>query len=304
MGLPNILEDMLSMLLDKNSLKSWSIFQEKCGIVTMKIRFECQQDAANRVEESHFMRKPANQLRRDRLRSTAWKSEQCQRRVPHSENAPVSDAVKQLTDHAQAMSTTESGPSDLPLSSVSCETVLSGSNPSAVTCDRGVLTRRMRREADRMEDNAPEPKEMMRLHHVDRTPDWIPTGVTVTPESVAMDSHYSPGSLVEDSPCAPSPVRSDAQQLRDNSSPDAKLTIQQQSAFVLSDCDSDSSIALDRCHISGCDSNMCVYGGGDDMSITNVYVCRKCENMFVCAKCLAEGGHSEHRRYLTKYDDT
>ena len=61
--------------------------------------------------------------------------------------------------------------------------------------------------------------------------------------------------------------------------------------------------------VAGCNTDLCVYGGGFDADIqyNDYYTCTKCdrpgETFYVCASCLAKGGHARHFRYMTPYKD-
>ena len=56
-------------------LRSWSIYQEQNGCVSVKIKFDVSADAVKHDNTTH-KRKSASQVARDRRRSDQWKSEQ------------------------------------------------------------------------------------------------------------------------------------------------------------------------------------------------------------------------------------
>ena len=71
MGLPKHLEKMLAATLEDNSVKSWSIYQEKDKSFTFKIRFQ-PSDIIPEVDISTtYTRKNEKRQRRDRERAEA-----------------------------------------------------------------------------------------------------------------------------------------------------------------------------------------------------------------------------------------
>ena len=57
MGLPKVLENMLSVAADDNILKSWNIYQEKDGFITFKIRFHSSENSINHDDDYNFRKK-------------------------------------------------------------------------------------------------------------------------------------------------------------------------------------------------------------------------------------------------------
>ena len=72
MGLNKILESTLAALCDDNSLRSWTIFHDKNGSITMRIKFECDGGEVER-DEITYKRKAPSQVARDRRRGEQWK---------------------------------------------------------------------------------------------------------------------------------------------------------------------------------------------------------------------------------------
>ena len=72
MGLNKILESTLAALCDDNSLRSWTIFHDKNGSITMRIKFECDGGEVER-DEMTYKRKAPSQVARDRRRAEQWK---------------------------------------------------------------------------------------------------------------------------------------------------------------------------------------------------------------------------------------
>ena len=64
----------LASLSAENNLLSWSVFQEKSGQISVKIRFEAANDAVNHSADTHYHRKTPSQVQRDRERTAAWRA--------------------------------------------------------------------------------------------------------------------------------------------------------------------------------------------------------------------------------------
>ena len=74
MGLNKVLEITLASLSEENDLLSWSVFQEKSGQISVKIRFVGANDAVNyssRGLELYYHRKTPSQVQRDRINHSA-----------------------------------------------------------------------------------------------------------------------------------------------------------------------------------------------------------------------------------------
>ena len=74
MGLSKVLEMTLASLSDENDLISWSVFQEKSGQISVRIRFEAANDAVNHSADAYYHRKTPSQVKRDRERTEAWRA--------------------------------------------------------------------------------------------------------------------------------------------------------------------------------------------------------------------------------------
>ena len=74
MGLPDILQNMLTVVSGSNSVKNWSIYPEKDGSTTFKIRFCATEESVNHDENIHYRRKSSNQVKRDSQRSSEWQA--------------------------------------------------------------------------------------------------------------------------------------------------------------------------------------------------------------------------------------
>ena len=65
MGLNRILGDTLTKLSDDHMLRSWSVYQEQNGCVSVKIKFDVGADAVKH-DNMTYKRKSASQVARDR----------------------------------------------------------------------------------------------------------------------------------------------------------------------------------------------------------------------------------------------
>ena len=71
--------------------------------------------------------------------------------------------------------------------------------------------------------------------------------------------------------------------------------------------DSDAESTASDIEVTGCDRGRCDYGSAEyisDSSVDGIYLCQKCTGLTVCNKCLAEGAHAKHRKYLMDYSVT
>ena len=82
--LPDILQNLLTIVSGSHTLKNWSIYPEKDGSTTFKIRFGVAiGESVNHTENIHFKRKSINQVRRDSQRSSVWRAKQQCEPVQH-----------------------------------------------------------------------------------------------------------------------------------------------------------------------------------------------------------------------------
>ena len=90
MGFNDVLMNTLVSLSEDNMLSSWSVFQEKNGQISVKIRFEATKESANHDIVAQYRKKPPQQVRRDRERTEAWRA-----RSSRLGQAPQSDKPAQ-----------------------------------------------------------------------------------------------------------------------------------------------------------------------------------------------------------------
>ena len=73
MGLCDVLGNVMTTLAEENSLLSWTVYYEKNGQISLKVRYQSSQKSVNRDQEDvHYKKKSTRQLQRDRERSRAW----------------------------------------------------------------------------------------------------------------------------------------------------------------------------------------------------------------------------------------
>ena len=109
MGLPEILETMLSTISHSNTVRTWSIYPEKDGSVSVKIRFDTRREPVNHDSSAHCKRKPNSQVQRDRQRSNAWRAKQTEQRGNHlGESRPLLDSGGDSESHVGMMTRSKS----------------------------------------------------------------------------------------------------------------------------------------------------------------------------------------------------
>ena len=99
MEYPPSLKSLLDTISSQNSIISWSIYPETLDTISVKIKFTQKPVDQNRV--LHYKRKPQSQVRRDRLRTAAWR---VSRGETGSQSGTVADPSDQ-TPGADAAST-------------------------------------------------------------------------------------------------------------------------------------------------------------------------------------------------------
>jgi len=73
MGLCDVLGNVITTLSQDNTLLSWSVYHEKNGQISVKIRFEPVDESPKRDKEDiHYKRKSTRQVQRDHARTLAW----------------------------------------------------------------------------------------------------------------------------------------------------------------------------------------------------------------------------------------
>ena len=79
-----------SSISEENTLVSWSIWHDKNGDISVRIRYKAAEETSNRDEQVHYRKKSARQVLRDQNHGHAWKANQ---RVINTQQQSVCDAV-------------------------------------------------------------------------------------------------------------------------------------------------------------------------------------------------------------------
>ena len=84
MALPKVLQDILRTVQEHNSLKSWNIFQDKYGMINIKLKYESHIDSVNYVQPVCYRKKTNKESQRDYARSRSWKDKRQPVQTPES----------------------------------------------------------------------------------------------------------------------------------------------------------------------------------------------------------------------------
>lgn len=95
MGLPNILEDLLNTTLESNTLRNWSIFQEKSGCIIFRLKFNGHVEAASCDQTTSYKKKSIKQTNRDYNRLRAHKEKQQESTTVSEPSHPLPNASGQ-----------------------------------------------------------------------------------------------------------------------------------------------------------------------------------------------------------------
>jgi len=265
MGLPKMLETLLAAAAGDNTVKSWTIFEEKSGSIVFKIRFDGAIDAAKRDEVTekkqpynHYRRKPPSQVSRDRRRAEAWKSP-----VDKADNTqpehPAADGLVGPVTRSRATSEMEQFRAD-----------------SFIEADHAVAS-----------------PDLCAISSLD--PLTPPFCVTSSP---LFDSVSADGSAVYTPPPDEPRLDAHAATLASLCSP---LPTVPESPFLAEADDALSSSSSDF-EFPECDVYNCAYGGGGG-EMGTVYLCNKCD-IKVCVDCVGAGVHVRHERFMTLMENT
>ena len=90
MGLCDVLGNVVSSLSEDNLLLSWTVYYEKNGQISLKVRFQADKNAVSRDHEDvHYKRKSTRQVQRDRDHSHAWHKQRLDGTSDQKAPAPV-----------------------------------------------------------------------------------------------------------------------------------------------------------------------------------------------------------------------
>ena len=287
MGLNRILGDTLTKLSDDHMLRSWSIYQEQNGCVSVKIKFDVGADAVKH-DNMTYKRKYASQVARDRRRSDHWKSQQ-----------------STLRQHPGQRRHMETSGSVTPAKSRDTSTGVCDGN------DIGMMTRSMTTSHEHT-------TEILRCD----ISDSVDISPTVTPllspyilYPLATPFHHEYDLALPDLAFSVTPDRDPPKVCLDISERPEDPVASPSSLDVVdtSPGDLDNS---DTCSVSSAESSAttcsaecgifwCGYGGGQsgqDRTKDGLSTCTRC-HLAVCALCLDDGRHSRHKQFIIS-DDT
>ena len=76
-GLPFVLENTMEAIMISHKIGNWSIFNEKSGGITIKLKFQSkgQGHGTTRIPEVAYRKKSPQQINRDRLRAKSRRQE-------------------------------------------------------------------------------------------------------------------------------------------------------------------------------------------------------------------------------------
>ena len=72
-GLPLVLENVLGAIMTSHDLGTWSIFNEKSGEITVRLKFKNQGEGRSAIPDASYRRKSQNQVVRDKARAVRRK---------------------------------------------------------------------------------------------------------------------------------------------------------------------------------------------------------------------------------------
>jgi len=98
MGLPKLLEDMLKAIMDNNTLQNWNIYQDRNGIVNVRLRFNGSHDEP--FQQVSYKRKSPKQISHDLERSKQWRTVKPTIEQELSDPQPEQSAIAQSLQSA------------------------------------------------------------------------------------------------------------------------------------------------------------------------------------------------------------
>ena len=274
MGLPKVLETVITSLLDASVIRSWTIYHEKDDSVNLKIRFAPTESVkhAKQATRSHFRKVSERQAMRDRQRSQQWRETVAQKQTEFT--GIDSTVTPQHKDCVRSDST---------------DTQRELTNMSTnVSYDR-ITTRSMSKEVHL--DTETFRASTSHSPVIDLIVDTTPLNPHAHPYQPStpdtMVNYCSP--LAQDQPFEQSVHEEMC------SSPSVVTGC----SDVDSSSDSDDSTGIVDCD---CHNNLCAYGSYPRVRNNDrVFLCTRCpqnDKMYVCSTCRSVGGHQRHATYL------
>lgn len=264
MGINKVLENTLDSLCEEYNLRYWSIFHEKNGCISLRIKFDVGHDAVKR-DNVAFRRKSPSQVARDKRRSEQWRENR----------HPVPS--RQSPSHADMVAA--------PVISPPGDGVITRSRSKTVA--EVEILRCGSPEADDKVSLSFTPSQLNPLASPFSTPqrDMIPD---VPPSETAVCSQADPPP--HDTPSPEYTAESLDDDVESDSLSDVSWTTDPGVVCRLGGCD------MYMCMYGGGSSSR------QDYSTNDIYTCTRCDHTSVCHTCMDNGGHSRHRRYLVPED--
>ena len=276
-----MLVDTLTTLSGEHMLRSWSIYHEQNGCISIKIKFDNIGDSVNR-ESMTYKRKTASQAARDRRRSDQWNSRKTtplQHPGPRRHLLPDRSATETKSPEEQTGL---------------CEPMSLGMQTRSKSRDIGSIEV-LRRDVFTCEDISDNVEFLHTPLDPLAKPSHRDTDI-VSPDIVHIITPCRDTTKERfDVPEAIEPITSPlslniADTLSDDLDTSDTSTCSMPST---ASCESQTSCA-------NCGKYWCGYGGGksdQDESRDGLYTCKQC-NLAICQMCLEDGRHSRHRRYI------
>lgn len=260
-GQPKMLGTLLDTLFANDELRTWSIYEEKSGNITVKIRFNGQHggQAGLNIEPGSFKRKSDRQFKRDKSRAKDYELNKNQGVTTRSQSKDKTGQTGDI-EHARFVSDISSTPLKFSpgMFQVSRQDSISVSN-TPPACTGSTPQHSPTNDLLVNKDNS-----LLEANHV-HTPLNSPV--------YENDPKYSP--IIK------SPDYDDSLS-QNNSLDDESIT----DDHVMSGCHNDF------CTYGG-------ESKWDYLDIYKCHSKNKgCKDLYVCLKCKHEGGHSKHAKYL------
>jgi hypothetical protein len=84
MVLPKVLQDILTTVQENNSLKSWNIFQDRNGMINIKLKYEGHTESFNHDQPVCYRKKTSKQTQRDYIRTRTWQAKRLAVQTPEN----------------------------------------------------------------------------------------------------------------------------------------------------------------------------------------------------------------------------
>ena len=105
MDLPKVLEDMLRVVMDTNTLRSWNIHQDINGCINFNLKFGGHQESVTHIRQASYRKKTNRQVQRDLERSRLWRAGQQSTETIAEPTAEPTEQALSYTDHPRQSAT-------------------------------------------------------------------------------------------------------------------------------------------------------------------------------------------------------